>query len=38
VIRDALSQIRSDGADSPAKVFTHRMNRYAIDQLRMKIG
>jgi len=29
IIRRALSEIRADGADSPAKVFTHRMKAFA---------
>ena len=29
VIRRALAEIRADGADHPAKVFTHRMMRFA---------
>jgi hypothetical protein len=38
VIREALSQIRSDGANSPAKVFTHRMTYYAVEQLKKRVG
>lgn len=37
-IRRALAEIRADGADSPAKVFTHRMNRYAMERLKQRIG
>jgi hypothetical protein len=33
VIRKALAEIKTDGADNPAKVFTYRMNRYAFDRL-----
>ena len=34
VIYQALSEIKADGADDAAKVFTYRMNRYALEQLR----
>jgi hypothetical protein len=30
VIRETLSQIRVDGARDPAKLFTYRMQRYAL--------
>ena len=32
VIRETLSQLRVDGARSPAKLFTYRMQRYALEQ------
>ncbi len=34
VIRKALSEIKSDGAENPAKVFTFRMNQYALTRLK----
>lgn len=34
VIRQTLSEIKVDGADDPAKVFTYRMKRYALQQIR----
>ena len=33
VIRQALSEIRADGANNPAKVFTYRMQKYATEKL-----
>ena len=30
VIREALSAIRVDGAEHPAKLFTYKMQRYAL--------
>lgn len=33
VIRKTLSEIRNDGARSPARVFAHRMKQYAADRL-----
>jgi len=33
VIYQALSEIQTDGAEDAAKVFTYRMNRYALEQL-----
>jgi hypothetical protein len=33
VVRKTLSEIRHDGARSPAKVFAHRMKQYAADVL-----
>jgi hypothetical protein len=38
VIRETLSEIKADGAKHPAKVFTHRMKLYAIEQLKKRIG
>jgi hypothetical protein len=38
VIRQALAEIRADGAKAPAKVFTYRMNKYALKQLRSLPG
>ena len=32
IIHQALAEIRADGADSPAKVFTYRMKRYETEQ------
>ena len=32
IIRQALSEIKTDGANDPRRVFTYRMNRYAITQ------
>lgn len=34
VIYQALSEIQADGANDAPKVFTYRMNRYALEQLR----
>jgi len=34
VIYQSLSEIQADGAEDAAKVFTYRMNRYALEQLR----
>lgn len=33
VVRKTLSEIRHDGARSPARVFAHRMKQYAADAL-----
>lgn len=38
VIRKALAEIKADGADSPPKVFTHRMKLYALEQLKERVG
>ena len=38
VIRRALSEIKVDGATHPAKVFTFRMNQYALNRLKQEIG
>lgn len=38
VIRQALAEIKADGAREPAKVFTHRMNQYALERLKSRIG
>ena len=38
VIRKALAEIKTDGANSPAKVFTFRMTQYALKRLRSQIG
>jgi Bacteriophage replication protein O len=35
VIRETLSQIRVDGARDPAKLFTYRMQRYALAKLKV---
>jgi hypothetical protein len=32
VIRETLAMIQADGARSPAKLFTYRMQRYALEQ------
>ena len=32
VIREALSAVRVDGARSPAKLFTYKMQRYALER------
>ena len=34
VIRKALAEIRADGADSPPRLFTYKMHRYALDRLK----
>ena len=33
MVRRALSEIKHDGARSPAKVFAHRMKQYAAEML-----
>ncbi|HUW22407.1 MAG TPA: winged helix-turn-helix domain-containing protein [Candidatus Bathyarchaeia archaeon] len=38
IIFRALAEIKTDGAKSPAKVFTHRMKLYAIEQMKKEIG
>jgi hypothetical protein len=38
IIREALAEIKADGAKNPAKVFTHRMKLYAFDQVKRQIG
>ena len=38
VIRKALAEIKTDGAEHPARVFTDRMSRYAIERLQQGIG
>ena len=38
VIYRALAEIKTDGAKSPAKVFTHRMKLYALERLKNGIG
>ncbi len=38
IIRETLSEIKTDGARNPAKVFTHRMKLYALKQQKRKIG
>lgn len=38
VIRTALAEIRSDGADDPPRVFTFRMNHFALKRLKQGIG
>ena len=37
-VRQALAEIKADGAEDPRKVFTYRMNQYVLQQLRGKIG
>ena len=37
-IRKALAEIKADGANEPAKVFTYRMNKYAIKKFQEAIG
>jgi hypothetical protein len=32
VIRETLSEVRADGAKSPARLFTYKMQRYALEQ------
>jgi hypothetical protein len=32
VIREVLSEVRNDGARSPAKLFTYKIQRYALEQ------
>ena len=34
VIYTALAEVRADGADNPAKLFTYKVNRYALKQLK----
>lgn len=38
VIYKTLSEIKADGARQPARLFTYRMNQYAIDQRKKGIG
>lgn len=38
VIRKALAEIKADGAEHPARLFTYRMNQYALLKLRESIG
>jgi hypothetical protein len=35
VIRETLSQIKVDGAQDPARLFTYRMQRYALAKLKV---
>jgi DNA-binding transcriptional ArsR family regulator len=37
-VRRALSEIKVDGARAPAKLFTYKMKRYALQQLKGRIG
>jgi hypothetical protein len=37
VIRETLSQIRVDGARDPARLFTYRMQRYALERLKQGV-
>ena len=37
-IRQALAEIKVDGADNPAKLFTYKMQRYALSQTTAKSG
>jgi len=37
-IFEVLAQIRADGAESPAKLFTYRMREYAVNRVRQGIG
>lgn len=38
VIRQALSEIRTDGARHPGKLFTHKMQKYALERLKRRVG
>lgn len=38
VIRKALAEIKIDGARYPERVFTHRMQKYALEQLKQQWG
>jgi hypothetical protein len=38
VIRQALSEIKADGARHPAKLFTHKMKLYALGTIKQTIG
>lgn len=38
VIRETLSEIKTDGADSPGRVFAYRMERYAMAHLQDKVA
>jgi hypothetical protein len=35
-IRQAMAEIKADGADNPARLFTYKMQRYALDQTTAK--
>jgi hypothetical protein len=37
-IIETLAQLRADGAESPAKLFTYRMHQYAVNRVRQGIG
>ena len=37
IIRQALAEIRADGADAPPKLFTHKMKLYAIKQQKKQL-
>lgn len=37
IIRRALAEIQQDGADHPARVFTHRMKLYALEQMKRQM-
>jgi hypothetical protein len=36
VIREMLSEVRADGARSPAKLFTYKIKQYALERARKK--
>ena len=38
VIRQALAEIKADGADEPPKLFTHKMKIYAVRKLKKKLA
>ena len=38
VIRQALSEIRNDGARHPGRLFTHKMHQYALKRLSARVG
>ena len=37
IIRQALAEIKADGADEPPKLFTHKMKIYALRALKKKL-
>ena len=37
VIRQALAEIKADGAEEPPKLFTYKMNKYALSQWKKKL-
>lgn len=38
LIRQALAEIKADGAREPAKLFTHKMKLYTLQQLKERVG
>jgi hypothetical protein len=38
VIRETLSEVRADGARSPAKLFTYKIKKYAVERARREFA